>query len=179
MLLFATGVTLGQTNFNTKTTSTQVSLEGKTISGYKTEFDFGREEVRKGWWKYAREFGSPLNMRTHYKVTIPSETNDGNVDLLIFTQTTAGDGGTTFFLGLENDTYKDQALSLLIDFKKNFYINELLNEIEQKQTEAQSLCKKYEAAILETEKKKLLDKLLKIEEEVERLIGEVRGVEGM
>lgn len=170
-------MTFSQNNYGTKTESTQLSLEGKTLRGYRTNFDYGWEEVRRGWWEYARKFGSPLNMKTYYKVTIPSETTDGNVDLEIFTQTTECKGGTDFFLGLENETYKEQALALLIDFKKSFYINDLVEEIEEKQKLADDLGDEYREMVLESRKQKLLQKINQLEKEVEALKERIKEVE--
>jgi hypothetical protein len=177
LLLFISFSTFGQKKYDTKATSAQLSLEGKTLSGYKASFDFGWEEVRRGWWEYAREFASPLNMKTYYKVTIPSETTDGNVDLLIYTQTTDGKGGTEFFLGLENEKYKKQALTMILDFKKGFYIDDLVEQIEGKQGKADDLSRKYRDAVMETEKQQILNQLNKLEEEIEQLRAEIKSIE--
>ncbi|MEO1255432.1 MAG: hypothetical protein AAFY41_11190, partial [Bacteroidota bacterium] len=124
VLLFISLLTFAQKRYDTSTSEAKITLEGKDLVGYETTFDFAREEVRKGWWKYAKAFGNPLNMKSYYKVTIPSETNEGNVDLEVYTQSIAGEsGGTSFFLGLENEKYQQQALALIADFKKKFYIS--------------------------------------------------------
>lgn len=175
--MFISFSTFGQKSFDTKAAPAQLSLEGKTLNGYKTTFDFGWEKVRRGWWEYAREFSSPLNMKTYYKVTIPSETTDGNVDLVIFTQTTDGNGGTEFFLGLENEKYKKQALTMILDFKKGFYIDDLVEQIEDKQKKADDLSNEYRDAVMETEKQQILNQLNKLEEEIEQLKAEIKSIE--
>ena len=175
--MFIFSLTFAQKKYAPDAHSSQLTLEGKALAGYSSAFDFSREEVRKGWWKYAREFGSPLNMKDYYKVTIPSETTDGNVDLEIFTQTTAGEGGTLFFLGLENTKYKEQALTMLQDFKKKFYISDLLSRIDEKLDASFDLSKAYRDEILDDRKKELLRQITQLEKEVEVLKQEIRTIE--
>ncbi|MEO9872338.1 hypothetical protein [Ekhidna sp.] len=177
ILLFVFGSSFCQKKYDQKTENSDLTLEGKSLKGYKTSFDFGREEVRKGWWKYAREFGSPLNMKSYYKVTIPSETTDGNVDLVIFTQTLDGNGGTDFFLGLENEKYREQGLSMVLDFKKKFYINDLVKQIDHKLDQSYSLSQQYRDEILEDKKQELLDRITSLEQEVEGLKDLIRMIE--
>lgn len=175
--MFVFTFTFGQQKYSPKASSEQLTLEGKALTGYTTSFDFAREDVRKGWWKYARAFGNPLNMKTYYKVTIPSERTDGNVDLEIFTQTTGGEGGTEFFLGLANDTYTEQALTMLLDFKKKFYINNLVEQIEQNQSESEKLSSDYRDAITDTKQKELLEKITYLEQENQQLREEIKKIE--
>ncbi len=162
--MFAITSLFAQKKYSVEATSAQLSLEGKSLTGYRTNFDFAWEDVRKGWWKYAREFANPLNMKTYYKVTVPSSNTDGNVDLEIFTQSSDGQGGTDFFLGLENEKYKDQALSMLLDFKKEFYINDLLKQIASNQSESDKLSSAYRDTVIESERQKYLGQIKELEE---------------
>lgn len=175
--MFVFTFTFSQKKYSEKAVASQLSLEGKALTGYSTSFDFAWEDVRKGWWRYAREFGSPLNMKTYYKVTIPSERTDGNVDLEVFTQTTDGEGGTSFFLGLENKTYKDQALTMLVDFKKKFYINDLLRQIEENQSKAEKLSSKYRDAITESDQQELLKQITGLEQANKKLKDQIKAIE--
>lgn len=168
---------IGQKKYSAKATSTEITLEGKTLVGYKTSFDFQWNEVRKGWWKYAKDFGAPLNMKTYYKVTIPSETTDGNVNLEVFTQTTEGKKKTDFFLGLENNKYEEQALLLLQDFKKKFYIEDLLAKIEKEQQQSEKLSDQYRNRSSKKQKQEALQKITKIERSIEALKEEIRRIE--
>lgn len=170
-------MTFAQKKYSPKAASSQLILEGKSLTGYSTNFDFAREEVRKGWWKFAREFGSPLNMKTYYKVTIPSERTDGNIDLEIFTQTTDGQGGTDFFLGLENKTYKEQARTMLRDFKKKFYINDLLDQIDANQAKSEKLSGEYRNAVLESKQQELLNEITALEEVNQQLREQIKAIE--
>ncbi len=170
-------VSFSQKKYVPKATAAQLSLEGKALKGYTTNFDFGWEEVRRGWWEYARAFGAPLNMKTYYKVTVPSQVNDGNVDIEIFTQTTDGNGGSDFFLGVENEKYNEQALAMILDFKKEFYINHMVEQIEKKQEKADDLCDEYRDAVLETRKQELLSQITAIEQEIEGLRQRIKTIE--
>ncbi|MEP1034429.1 hypothetical protein [Ekhidna sp.] len=177
VLLFVFSLTFAQKKYSSKAASSQLTLEGKTLTGYTTSFDFAREDVRKGWWKFAREFGSPLNMKTYYKVTIPSERTDGNVDLVIYTQSNDGNGGTMFFLGLENKTYKDQALTMILDFKKKFYINDLLAQIENNQSKSEKLSVEYRDSVIESKQQELLEKIADLESINQELKEQIKKIE--
>lgn len=179
LFLFTLLVSFSQKKFEPKATSAQLSLEGKTLKGYTTNFDFGWEDVRRGWWEYARAFGTPLNMKTYYKVTVPSQINDGNVDIEIFTQTTDGNGGSDFFLGVENEKYDEQARTMILDFKKEFYIKDLVEQIEKKQEKADDLSDEYRDSVLETKKLELLNQISTIEKEIAQLRDRIKAIELM
>ncbi len=170
-------MTFGQKEYEAKASSSVLTLEGKSLSGYKTSFDFGWEEVRKGWWKYARDFGTPLNMKTYYKVTIPSQTTDGNVNLEIFTQTTELKKGSEFFLGLQNKKYQEQALVMLLDFKKKFYIQYMVDLLNSTLAKADKLSNQYIEAETESEKKEFLEKLNELESSMEQIKERIREIE--
>lgn len=177
MFLFVLTAATGQKKYDQKVQPSTLTLEGISINGHKTNFDFDREYVRKGWWAYARKFGSPLNMKDYYKVTIPASQSDGNVDMTIYTQTVKDANGVSFFLGVADKALSKQATELLLDFKKHFYIHHYLDEMEQLTDEANALSKDYRKAILDTKKRRLLDQLSQIKYEIEGLIDEVRKVE--
>lgn len=166
----------GQKKFDLIVNETSLELEEKILTGYASMFDFTREEVRKGWWKYARQFGNPVDMREYYKVKIPSQTTDGNVDLTIFAQT-LGEGGTvTFKIGLEEKKYKVQVEELLKVFKKDLYIQYYLAELKLKELEAEKYTSQYESA-LDDEKYSILDSLTSKKREIELLKDEIRKLE--
>lgn len=177
LLLFASGALFAQKKYDTKTESSSKSLEGKSLSGFTTVFGYDRADVRKAWWKYARAFGTPLDMRSYYKVTIPSESTDGNVDLELFTQSSGEGKVATFFLGVENSKYKEQAKLLLLDFKKMFYIQQVVNEIEGKQAEADELGKAYKKNAAKKERQKVLRKTKELEKQIEELKRQIKEIE--
>lgn len=177
MLLFLGIFVFAQKNYDNKCSKTELTLEGKTLKGYTTNFEFDRESVRRGWWEYARAFGTLLNMKSYYKVTIPATANDGNVDLEIFSQTAPGNNGVTFFVGLEESKYNDQAKDLLLDFKKNFYIGDLVSLIQKKEAQAKSLSNTYNSSVLDEEREELLEKISQLQSEIEELKEEIKKIE--
>ncbi len=174
--MFSCFLISGQKKFDLGLEATSFEAEGKTLTGYSSSFDFTRDEVRKGWWRYARKFGSPLDMRTYYKVKIPSETTDGNIDLWIYTQTINEAGVVTFHVGLEESKYKVQVEELLREFKKSHYIQFYLDELKLRELEAERLSSAYESALLDEEKEKALTDLKSKQNEIEKLKGEIRVI---
>jgi len=178
LLLFGCHLTLAQKKYDSKTIQDKVTLEGKSIIGYSTNFDFNREEVRYGWWSYSRKFGNPVNMKSYYKVIIPSSTNDGNQDMMVYTQTLASPrSGVTFFLGVENQEYSEQCKSLVIAFKKKFFIDQIVEKIEHKEARAKELGEKYEKEVLDDKKQDYLNELDKILKEIVALREEIKEIE--
>lgn len=166
-----------QKKFDLDVESSTLDLDGKSLTGYSSSFDFTREETRNGWWKYARQFGSPLDMRTYYRVKIPSETTDGNVDLVIFTQAIEQNGQTVFSMGIEEEKYKIQVEELLKVFKREFYIQYYLDQLKLKENEATNYSEQYADTSITDEKDKILTQLNTAREAVERLKEEIRKVE--
>jgi len=124
-----------------------------------------------------KQNGSPLDMRTYYQVKIPSETNDGNVDLTIYSQTVEEGGKIIFKIGLEEKKYKVQVEELIKIFKKNLYIQFYLAELKLCELEAESIASEYASAVLDSKKDELLNVLTVKREVVEKLKEEVRKVE--
>jgi len=116
-------------------------------------------------------------MKTYYKVTVPSDVSDGNVDLIIYAQTKGDERGVSFFLGIQEKTFDEQIQSLIIDFKKKFYINKLLVKIEKKEAQAKQLSKEYEDAIAMEDKEKILDRIILINQSIKGFMKEIRGIE--
>lgn len=176
-LLLVSTMLSAQKSFDLQTNESNFSLAEKSLIGYQSSFDFSVEEVKKGWWRYARQFGSPLDMRTHYQVKIPAESTDGNVDLFIYSETFASDGKVQFRLGLENQKYKKQAKELLRDFKKDMYIQYYLGEIKLLEIEAEKLSRNYESAISKEEESSALSGLNQKKVETEKLKEKIREIE--
>lgn len=177
IILFGLLQVNGQKRFELSVAGTSLDLEGKSVVGFVSEFDFTKEQVRRGWWKYARQFGNPSDMRTYYEVKIPAGATDGNVDLVIYTQTLAEAGKTLFKLGLKEEKYKAQAEELIKVFKKDFYIQFYLAELKLKELEAEKFSSQYESAVEEEEKSDALTLLNGKKEEIEFLKEEIRKVE--
>ncbi|MCP4460033.1 MAG: hypothetical protein GY816_18720 [Cytophagales bacterium] len=124
-------------SFDKKITSDNLKLPNKEVAGYSTSFDFSQEKVLLGWWKYAKKFALPKNMRTHYEVTIPATENARSV--VIFTQASGETKPTTFKLGIktgdmskeEKQKYSKQAKAMLLDFKRWYYLRNYEEQLER------------------------------------------------
>lgn len=126
-LFFLSLLVLGQ-SFDKKIVSNKLELPNEEIAGYSTSFDFSQDKIQLAWWKYARKFAFPKNLRTHYEVTIPATENVRSV--VIFTQSIGEFKPTTFKLGIkigdlskeEKQKYSKQAKAMLLDFKRWYYL---------------------------------------------------------
>lgn len=145
------------------------------LEGFSTPFDFERAEVRKGWWKYSRQFGKPLDMRAYYQVEIPSDLNDGNVDIIVYTQTRDTKGSCGFFLGIATTAFKDQSLQLISGFKKAFYIDHYLNELSLREKLGSELAHQYEKAA--DKKEMILIKIAENQNIINEIKNEIRKIE--
>lgn len=122
------GISQGQ-SFDRTIQGSTLSLPEKSLEGFATKMDFGADDLKLGWWKYAKRFALPLNQRTHYEVTIPA-TNDSR-KVVIYTM--VGDESNkpySFKLALPTDgmseedkkKYSAQAKAMLLDFKRWYYL---------------------------------------------------------
>ena len=152
------------------------SLEGKLLNGYSTVFDFSREKVRRGWWEYAKKFGNPINMKTYYKVKISSDYTDGNVNLILYAKTEVSDGRVDFFLGIEEGNFNNQIKSLIMDFKRGFYIKNILERIENEKGKAVRIAHKYNSKSLSDKRSIILDDLSEIITSIDSLKHEIKGI---
>lgn len=162
-----------QGQFNAKVEQVSININGERRVGYKTVFDFSREEVRHSWWKYAKRFGRPINMKSYYKVIVPSSETDGNVDIEIIAQTSETTKGSIFFLGLENEAYKEQVKGILIDFKKDLYVKGLIREIKSIENKCSELAENYR----KSRAGKFLDLIAKNQRKTEILKNEIIVIE--
>lgn len=124
-------------DFDKKINNATLELPEEKLSGFVTTFEFPAEDVNLGWWKYAKKFALPLNQRTHYEVTIPATENSRAV--VIYTQVEEKEGTPVWFkLGLkledvpkeEKAKYRAQAQSMLLDFKRSYYLRYFEEQLE-------------------------------------------------
>lgn len=175
--MFSFNVINGQKKFDLSANGIVFKIDGKKLVGYESSFDFTKEEVRKGWWRYVRAFGSPVDMRTYYLVKIPAQSTDGNVDLSIYAQTTGDGVPAQFKIGIEDKKYKVQVEELIKVFKKDFYIQYYLSKLKVKEQEAERIANDYASASEELQKEKLLSTLSSKKEQVDWLKEEIRKIE--
>ena len=142
-ILLAAPTVLAQKEYHLKLSTAQLEIEGETLEGFQTDFDFLRESVRYGWWKYAKSFGSPTDMREYYMVKIPYDRTDGNQDILIYTQTVENGDKADFLIAAREYTYKEQVKEILLDFKRSFHIDYYVGLIDELGKEASAHSQEY------------------------------------
>lgn len=177
VLLFAFGAGEAQKKFDLSVNGIVFNIDGKKLNGYETSFDFDREEVRKGWWRYVRAFGTPMDMRSYYLAKIPAQSTDGNIDLTIYAQTKGETVPVEFKIGIESDKYKAQVEELIKVFKKDFYIQYYLAKLRVKEQEAGRIASEYASSESDVDKEKLLTTLNAKKEQVDWLKEEIRKIE--
>lgn len=122
-------------------TTSKLTIESVTYPGFRTFFDFDAKDVKKGWWKFSREFGKPVNMRKYYETTLIREDME-NVKLI--SKSVKFGQGTRFYLTLNNknipgkleQTYLDQVRKLLFEFKQEYYRSFLEGELKSLEKQA-------------------------------------------
>ena len=101
-----------------------MTINDEKVDGYESYFDFKPKDVEKGFWRYCREFTIPLNMKSYYQIKIPPSQNEGNVDIIFFSQTIEKDRGSILQVALNTkgipspqlSSYNYQILRMLSDF---------------------------------------------------------------
>jgi len=173
LFLFSSTLSFSQKKFDLKISEENRSIMGNKTSGFTSYFDFTRDEVRKEWWRFAKQFGNPLDMRDYYQVKIPANINDGNIDMLVFTQSTEEDSGTDFFIGIEKQDYLEQIKYLLIAFKKRLYLNHYLSEIALVELKIEELSIAYSDQRLPS----TLEEIIKHQNQIEKMKTEIIIIE--
>lgn len=156
-----------------------MTVEGKSLDAFSTSFNYSAKEIEKEWWKYCRNFGRPVNMRTYYRVIVPSETNTGNVDLMLLARATPQQNGSVFYLGIDTEkipaakqaTYQRQVRSVIGDFKKGFYLESLQDQLEREEKKAKKLSKQVDRG-----KDRALQELIRQEQLLENIRQKIKEI---
>lgn len=135
LVLFS--LTICGQSFDRNIVPAKMKLPNEQIQGFSTPFDFSQDQIRLAWWKYAKKFSLPKNLRTHYKVTIPATKNLRS--LVIFTQSLGETKSTTFKLAIktsdmsqdEKKKYSKQAKVMLLNFKRWYYLRHYEEQLKK------------------------------------------------
>lgn len=169
--------------FDAKVSATHWTVKGEAMQGFSSDFDFSAKVVEKGWWRYSRTFGRPLNMKSYYSVTIPSEENQGNVDIELLARVVPGKAGSTFFLTVNSQSvpesklqdYLGQVRMILQEFKRDFYLRHLQDQLRKEEKKAKKLSKKVDRSGNRT-KEKALQALMVQEQKLAELRQRIKAV---
>lgn len=167
--------------FYPEITSERYTIAGSSRQGYSTLFDFEARTVRKGWWKFSKQFARPLNMKSYYQVTIPREMNNGNVDLILLSKSMKAGNYSKFFICLEDEqiaasdatALRKQVLQLLQQFKQTFYLERLEKELAKAEAKAARESKKADRTS-GSGREKALQELTSLEMELDRIKAEIK-----
>ncbi|XOV92705.1 MAG: hypothetical protein ACFHWX_21185 [Bacteroidota bacterium] len=140
-LLFLSIIKVTAQSYTPKIEPSSLAIESNSFPGFKTFLDFDSKDVRKGWWKFAKEFGKPVNMRKYYETTLIHE-DMANVKLI--SKSVKFHDGTMFYLTLNNQgipsdlekKYLGQVRNLLFDFKQEYYRSFLEEELQSLEKQA-------------------------------------------
>ncbi len=146
LLIFSSAGLYAQ-SYDTKIEEARLTIESSLYPGFKTFLDFDYEEVRKGWWKFARDFGKPVNMRKYYETTLIHE-EMANVKLI--SKSLKYGRGCMFYLTLKNEEvpaglekkYLNQVKTLLFEFKQEYYLSFLQDELKTLEKQAMRVTRK-------------------------------------
>jgi len=130
---------------------TNLTIESNVYPGFKTFLDFDSKDVRKGWWKFSREFGKPVNMRSYYETTLVHEEM---MNVKLISRSVKFKEGTLFYLTLKNEDmpkdqeqkYLKQVKTLLFEFKQEYYRSFLEGELKSLEKQAVKVSKEIEKA---------------------------------
>ncbi|REE00482.1 hypothetical protein [Marinoscillum furvescens] len=135
-----------------------LTLAGQSRKGYITDFPFGAKEIAKEWWRFSKDFGRPLNMRSYYEITIPSDIHQGTVEITLYSKTLRKGSGSQFFLTLKTEKipkqkhadYMSQVKQVMQNFKQTVYLQKLeagLEKLEKKAAKASKRVEKSEGRL--------------------------------
>ena len=135
-------------------TPTQKNLESISYDGYITTFLETEEDVSKAFWKYCKKFASVTNNRTHRLIKIPSA--DKTLAPIILIEKTEGKTESSeIFLAVydqTDNTFKKQVKKLLLDFKVDFYVDGIENQIVSSEEKLADLTSSYQSICLDEAK---------------------------
>ncbi|MEQ8555874.1 MAG: hypothetical protein RIC06_18170 [Cyclobacteriaceae bacterium] len=162
---------------------TNLTIESNVYPGFKTFLDFDSKDVRKGWWKFSREFGKPVNMRRYYETTLVHEEM---MNVKVITRSVKFKEGTLFYLTLKNDEmpkdqeqkYLKQVKTLLFEFKQEYYRSFLEDELKSLEKQAVKVCKEIEkAAGNAAAENKSFESLSKVNAAIDQTLERIRALQ--
>lgn len=136
-------------DYSLSVTSTSFEIDGKSYSGYSTQFTQSYSEVKKEWWRYIKSLTYIYNAKTHYRLTIPAK-GESNTELE-FVSVLDKTASKTAILkvspileGLDDGQsaqFKKELKLLVVDFKIQYFTEILQEKIKDKEKEVEKLSK--------------------------------------
>ncbi len=167
-------------NFDKNITEQKLELGDTEFTGWKTGFVFEAKDVRKGFWKYCKDFSRPYNLKTHYKVIIPSFETGSDIDVTFYSAVKKEGEHSFLFVSLDEEgipdskisDYQRQLKSMMLDFKQEYYLEDIDNSIKVVRKELKKLGRLYERHLTrgeESERYEVGNEIKRIENLLEQL----------
>lgn len=175
LILFSSGSMYAQ-DFYPEISNERYTIEGTSRQGFSSIFAYSIKDLEKGWWKYSRQFGHPLNMKDYYKVSVPSDSRSERVAIVLLSKTIKSNQGSKFFLTFEREGlpkeklagFNEQVNTILENFKQTFYLERITELLEKQELKTKKWSKKVDKA-RGGNKKRALDELKLLESEIDQL----------
>ena len=145
------------------------------ILGYQTDINFDRKKIRKAWWKYSKKIGYPLDMKTHYRTTIPTSSFQKS-QLVLYAQTEKTPPPISFKLGVRDTAYLNQIKEVIIEFKKTIYLDHYSKKYDVIEDHSKNLSKGYLKTQERSKKEKLLDTIFVNDKRLEMIKAEIKKI---
>ncbi|MCV9387584.1 hypothetical protein [Reichenbachiella ulvae] len=148
-LLFAGYIDSKAQSYSLTISAASFEIDGKSHSGYRTEFTQPYSEIKKEWWRYVKSITYLYNAKSHYILTIPAK-GDSNTELQFISvlDKTSNKGAVLkvapILEGLDEGQvtqFKKELKLLLVDFKIQYFTEMLQEKIEDKEKEIEKLSK--------------------------------------
>ncbi len=182
-LYILSGLDLTAQNYKPDIESSRLTIESRAYPGFKTFLDFDYRDVRKGWWKFSREFGKPVNMRKYYETTL---VRDDMANVKLISKSVKFGQGTMFYLTLNNEgmpgkveqQYLEQVRILLFEFKQEYYRSFLEDELQSLEKQAVKVTRQLDRARGDAEAEaRAFEALEKVNEAMEKVLERVRKLQ--
>jgi len=122
----------------------------QTLEGYGIILDFPKKKIFKAWWKFSKEFSRNETRKDQIRHAIPPVDGESTVPVVFYSEITAPDSLTSKLKAAINDNglssdnikkYSAQVRQLLIDFKVEYYRNNLQRKISSTEKQASRISK--------------------------------------
>jgi len=142
ILYFLSGIAYSQ-NLK-KTESITLTIGENNLKGSAINVDFDKDATFKAWWKYSRKFSRTQTQKDYVMHTIPAVEGESTESVIFYSRVEKVNDSSSKLNAVLGDNgmnsndyakYEGQIKKLLIDFRLNFYTNNLqqkITEIEKK-----------------------------------------------
>ncbi|MDA0195517.1 MAG: hypothetical protein O2887_01765 [Bacteroidetes bacterium] len=153
-----------------KIESITLTIGENSLKGAAVKIDFSKEEIFKAWWKYSKGFSRTQTQKDRIMHTIPAVDGESTESVIFYSRVEkVNKNSSKLSAALDDDgmsngsvtKYQGQIKKLLIDFRLNYYTNNLQQKITETEKEAARVSRNLDKQI--TQGYKLQQELRKLE----------------